>query len=256
MYRGNRISVVIPCHNEEEGIRAVLAQMPALVDEVLVVDNASTDRTAAVARELGARVVFERRKGYGRAYKTGFAAARGDIIVTMDGDGTYPPDSLPLLLYVLVEEKLDFITARRWYSSSGQAKSPIRLLGNAILSGAMMCLFFKFIIDSQSGMWVFRREVLRKIAPRSDSMALSEELKILAFTHPQLRCLEMPIYYGERIGTSKLNIWRDGFGNLFFLLRMRLVLGRRRRAAVVTPLPLPDEGAEAAVARAPAKGTS
>src|SRR5881409_627660 len=117
MYRGNRISVVIPCHNEEEGVRAVLAQIPALVDEVLVVDNASTDRTATVAAELGARVVYEARKGYGRAYKTGFAKARGDIIITMDGDGTYPPDSIPLLLYVLVEEKLDFITARRWRSS-------------------------------------------------------------------------------------------------------------------------------------------
>jgi len=256
MYRSNRISVVIPCHNEEEGIRAVLAQMPAMVDEVVVVDNASTDRTAAVARELGARVVYEGRKGYGRAYKTGFASARGDIIVTMDGDGTYPPDSIPLLLYVLVEEKLDFITARRWYSRSGQAKSPIRLLGNAILSGAMMCLFFKFIIDSQSGMWVFRRDVLRKIGPRSDSMALSEELKILAYTHRELRCLEMPIYYGERIGTSKLNIWRDGFGNLFFLVRMRLVLGRRRRAAVVMPLPRPDEAAADLPVRASAQRTS
>src|SRR5438132_13105279 len=145
MYRGNRVSVVIPCHNEEEGIRAGLAQIPALVDEVLVVDNASTDRTAAVARELGARVVYEGRKGYGRAYKTGFAAARGDVIVTMDGDGTYPPDSIPLLLYVLVEEKLDFISARRWRSQSGESKSPVRLLRNAILPGPMMCLFFKFI---------------------------------------------------------------------------------------------------------------
>src|SRR5437870_12734899 len=239
MYRGNRISVVIPCHNEEEGIRAVLAQMPAMVDEVVVVDNASTDRTAAVARELGARVVYEARKGYGRAYKTGFASARGDIIVTMDGDGTYPPDSIPLLLYVLVEEKLDFITARRWYSRSGQAKSPIRLLGNAILSGATMCLFFRFIIDSQSGMWVFRREVLKQVDPRSDGMALSEEIKILAFTHPTLRCLEMPIYYGERIGESKLNLWRDGFANLFFLASMPLALGRRRRPAVVPTLPAP-----------------
>src|SRR5438309_8276567 len=140
MYRGNRISVVIPCHNEEEGIRAVLAQMPALVDEVLVVDNASTDRTAAVARELGARVGFEGRKGYGRAYKTGFAAARGDVIVTMDGDGTYPPDSVPLLLHVLLEERVDFISARRWRSRSGESKSPIRLLGNAILSGTTVCL--------------------------------------------------------------------------------------------------------------------
>ena len=241
MYRGKRISVVIPCHNEEEGIRAVLEQMPAIVDEVVVVDNASTDRTAEVARAAGARVVFEGRKGYGRAYKTGFASARGDVIVTMDGDGTYPPDSIPLLLYVLVEERVDFMSARRWRSRSGDSKSPIRLLGNAILSGTMMCLFFRFIIDSQSGMWVFRREVLDKVQPDSDGMALSEEIKILAFTHPDLRCLEMPIYYGERIGESKLNIWRDGFGNLFFLARMRATLGRRRRKAVVTRLPAPEE---------------
>src|SRR5262245_38488495 len=116
MYRGKRISVVIPCHNEEEGIRAVIQQMPDLVDEVLVVDNDSTDRTGEVARELGANVVPEQRKGYGRAYKTGFAAARGDIIVTMDGDGTYPPKSIEYLLYVLLQERLDFITARRFRS--------------------------------------------------------------------------------------------------------------------------------------------
>jgi glycosyltransferase involved in cell wall biosynthesis len=248
MYRGKRISVVIPCHNEEAGIASVLEQMPAVVDEVVVVDNASTDRTAEVARGAGARVVPEARKGYGRAYKTGFAAARGDVIVTMDGDGTYPPDSIPLLLYVLLEERVDFISARRWRSRSGESKSPIRLLGNAILSGATVGLFFKLIIDSQSGMWVFRRDVLRRIDPRSDGMALSEEIKILAFTHPELRCLEMPIYYGERIGVSKLNIWRDGFANLFFLAKMRATLGRRHRAAKVMPLPAPEE--EAAPVRA------
>ncbi len=241
MYRGKRISVVIPCHNEEKGIAAVLGQMPTVVDEVVVVDNASSDRTAEVARAAGARVVFEGRKGYGRAYKTGFAAARGDVIVTMDGDGTYPPDSIPLLLYVLLEERVDFMSARRWRSRSGESKSPIRLLGNAILSGATVCLFFRFIIDSQSGMWVFRREVLKRIDPRSDGMALSEEIKILAFTHPGLRCLEMPIYYGERIGESKLNLWKDGFANLFFLAGMRLTLGRRHRAAGVTPLPAAEE---------------
>ncbi len=250
MYRNLRISVVIPCHNEEEGIAAVLAQMPPLVDEVVVVDNASTDRTAEVARAAGAEVVYEGRKGYGRAYKSGFAHARGDIIVTMDGDGTYPPESIPLLVYVLIEEKLDFITARRWYSKTGQAKSPIRLFGNAILSATLMCLFFKFLVDSQSGMWVFKRDVLKKIVPKSDGMALSEELKILAFTHRDLRCLEMPIYYGERIGTSKLNIWRDGFVNLFFLVQMRLTLGRRRRAASVTPIVLPERTEEPAKVRA------
>ena len=248
MYRGKRISVVIPRHNEEDGIAAVMAQMPPIIDEVVVVDNNSTDRTAEVATAAGARVVTETRKGYGYAHKAGYAAAKGDIIVTMDGDGTYPPDSVPLLLYVMLEEKVDFITARRWYSKSGEVKSPIRLLGNAILSGTMMTLYFKFIIDSQSGMWVFRRDILKRVDPRSDGMALSEEIKILAFTHPDLSCLEMPIYYGERIGESKLNLWRDGFANLFFLAKMRLTLGRRRRAAIVTPLPAAEE--EAAPARA------
>ena len=100
---------------------------------------------------LGARVVFEGRKGYGRAYKTGFENARGDIIVTMDGDGTYPPNSIPLLLHVLLEEKIDFMTARRWRSKNDKSKSPLRLLGNAILSSATMVLFRRFLIDSQSG---------------------------------------------------------------------------------------------------------
>jgi glycosyltransferase involved in cell wall biosynthesis len=242
MFRGKRISVVIPCHNEEEGVRAVIEQMPAVVDEILVVDNASTDRTAEIARELGARVVAEPRKGYGRAYKTGFAKARGDVIVTMDGDGTYPPNSIPLLVHVLLEEQIDFMTARRWRSKNDKSKSPLRLLGNAILSGATVLLYRRFLVDSQSGMWVFRRDALPLFQPESDSMALSQEIKILAFTNPRVRCLEMPIYYGERVGESKLNLWKDGFGNLFQLFKLRLSLGRRRRAtANVTPLPTSDE---------------
>lgn len=244
MFLGKRISVVIPCHNEEEGVRTVIEQMPPIVDEILVVDNASTDRTAEVARELGARVVFEGRKGYGRAYKTGFAKARGDVIVTMDGDGTYPPNSIPLLVQVLVTEKLDFMTARRWRSKQDKSKSPLRLLGNAVLSSATMLLFRRFLVDSQSGMWVFRREALPHFQPTADTMALSQEIKILAFTNPKVRCLEMPIYYGERVGESKLNLWKDGFGNLFQLFRLRLSLASRRRAgaaASVAALPTAEE---------------
>jgi glycosyltransferase involved in cell wall biosynthesis len=242
MFLGKRISVVIPCHNEEEGVRAVIEQMPPVVDEILVVDNASSDRTAEVARELGARVVFEGRKGYGRAYKTGFAKARGDVIVTMDGDGTFPPNSIPLLVQVLVTEKLDFMTARRWRSKQDTSKSPLRLFGNAVLSSVTMLLFRRFLVDSQSGMWVFRRDALPNFQPTADTMALSQEIKILAFTNPKVRCLEMPIYYGERVGESKLNLWRDGFGNLLQLFKLRMTLGERRRAgATVTELPAPDE---------------
>lgn len=240
MYRGQRISVVIPCHNEEEGIRAVIERMPTpLVDEIVVVDNASTDRTAEVASGLGARVVPEASKGYGRAYKTGFAAASGDIIVTMDGDGTYPPDAIQLLLHVFLDRRIDFMTARRWRPYGGRKKLTLRVFGNAVLSSVALVLFRRLIRDTQSGMWVFRSGHLPDFQPNSDGMALSQEIKIRAFTHPGLSCLEIPIFYGEhRIGESKLNMWRDGFGNLFHLFKMRLTLGRRR-ARTPTPIPAP-----------------
>jgi hypothetical protein len=128
----------------------------------------------------------------------------------------------------MFEEQVDFITARRWYSRNGETKSPIRLLGNAVLSGTMMALYFKFIIDSQSGMWMFKKDVLSDLDLTSNGMALSEEIKIEAFTHPSIRAIEMPIYYGERIGESKLNIWRDGFYNLFFLVKKRFMLRKKR----------------------------
>ena len=83
MHRGQRLSVVIPCYNEEAGIRLVMERMPRCVDEVVVVDNDSTDRTAEVARCRGARVVTQRLRGYGAAYQAGFASVTGDLVVTL-----------------------------------------------------------------------------------------------------------------------------------------------------------------------------
>src|SRR3989442_11193315 len=114
MHRNARISVVIPCYNEEQGIREVLDRMPRIVDEVVVVDNNCTDRTAAVARAMGARVVEQKRRGYGAAYKAGLRAAQGDLIVTMDGDGSYPPEEIPRLVDTLLEKHWDFFSACRF----------------------------------------------------------------------------------------------------------------------------------------------
>jgi len=154
-----------------------------------------------------------------------------------------PPDSIPLLLYVLVEEKLDFITARRWYREGGQAKSPIRLLGNAILSGAMMCLFFKFIIDSQSGMWASGATCCARSGRAATAGPLrgAQDLRV---HHRELRCLEMPIYTASGFGTKQAETsGATGFGNLF-LPRPHapsFSAGAAVRRSSL-PLPRPDEG--------------
>ena len=227
MYENNKISVVIPCYNEEEGIKKLLKDMPDSVDEVVVVDNNSTDNTAAVAKSLRAVVVKEPVKGYGRAYKRGLSTASGDIIVTMDGDCTYPPQAINLLLHVMLSENADFISARRWYSKIGEDKSTLRLLGNFILSATIRLLFMRYIYDTQSGMWVFKRNLLPRLDVTSNGMAFSEEIKIEAFTNPTIRAIEIPIYYGARLGQSKLNLWRDGFGNLLFIFKKRLSLRKK-----------------------------
>lgn len=222
MYKNHRISLVMPCYNEENGLREVLKDMPSCVDEVVVVDNNSTDCTAMVAHELGATVVLEKKQGYGAAYKTGLRRATGDIIVTMDGDGTYPRNFIPILLDVMIDEEFDFITCDRT-GHKDKRSNWLRVFGNDVLNLFIFLLYWFHVRDSQSGMWVLRRWVLSYLNLTSDGMAFSEEIKLEAMSKKrQIRSKELPIYYKERHGVSKLHIWRDGFGNLFFLFRKRM----------------------------------
>ena len=157
MYKGQSITVIIPCLNEEQGIEKVLRAMPEFVDEVIVVDNASTDRTSDVAASLGAKVIREEVRGYGRAYKRGFAVATGDLIITLDGDHSYPVDALSYLLEAFLHLDVDFLNASRFPVRDSHAMSFKHKIGNLMLSLAMSVLFFRWVRDSQSGMWVFRR---------------------------------------------------------------------------------------------------
>lgn len=221
MYKSLRITVIIPCLNEEQGIERVLRAMPEFVDEVIVVDNNSTDRTSEVAASLGAKVVREEVRGYGRAYKRGFADATGDLIITLDGDQSYPVDALSYLIEAFLHHEVDFLNASRFPVRDRRAMSLKHKFGNLVLSIAMSALFFRWVRDSQSGMWVFRREILKEMKLESDGMAFSEEIKIEALLSPRVRFGEISIMYTSRLGEIKLNPWRDGFQNLAFLLKKR-----------------------------------
>jgi len=221
MYRDKTVAVVIPCYNEEEGVRYVLTALPDLVDEAIVVDNNCTDSTAEVAKSLGAIVVEERTPGYGAAYKRGLREAKSDIIVTMDGDATYPPEAIQGLIDALLDRDLDFISAARFPLSDKKAMSLTNRLGNFVLTLGTQILFFKAVRDSQSGMWVFKREALKHLRVESDGMPFSEEIKIEAIRSKHVKFAELHIDYGDRIGTIKLQKWRDGFINLLYLLKLR-----------------------------------
>ena len=222
MYKNNRITVVIPCLNEEVAVDQVLDGLPPFVDEVIVVDNNSTDRTAEVARARGAIVVTELNRGYGRAYKKGFSCATGDIVITLDGDHSYPLDALSYLIEAFLNCKVGFLSGSRFPTVNPEAMSLKHRVGNRILSLAMSILFLRWVRDSQSGMWVFRRDVLPKMNLTSDGMAFSEEIKIEAIRNREIGFREMSINYSQRVGEKKLEPWKDGARNLAFLLKKRL----------------------------------
>jgi len=222
VYKDRRITVVIPCLNEEEGIVEVLARLPSFVDEVIVVDNDSTDRTAELAQQHGARVIHEKVRGYGRAYKTGLLEARGDIIVTLDGDHSYPVDAISYLLEIFRRSRVRFLSASRFPLKNRSAMSFKHWVGNKLLSLALSLLYLRWVRDSQSGMWVFERAILREMDLVSDGMAFSEEIKIEAIRKRSIGFKEIYVDYSNRMGEIKLQPWRDGLHNLLFLLRKRL----------------------------------
>lgn len=218
-----QLSVIIPTMNEEESIGQVIDSVHQALQgwdlEILVVDTNSKDRTKEIAAEKGAVVIDEPRRGYGRAYKTGFERSRGDVIATLDADCTYPAEEIPALHRTLMDQDLEFITTNRFARLEEGSMTAKHRLGNFALTFTSNLLFGVRIKDSQSGMWVFRRSILDRLVLSDDGMPMSEEIKIEAFR--KVRSLEVPITYRRRVGEVKLSSWKDGWKNMKFLFKKR-----------------------------------
>jgi len=232
-----KVSIVIPALNEEEGIGKTLDMInrdyfkkKGWDLEIIVVDGNSTDKTREVAKKKGAKVIIEPRKGYGRAYKTGLKEAEGEIIVTGDADATYPFDKIHEYIEYLLKNNLDFITANRFANLEKGAMSVKHRFGNLILSLTLCILFQIWLKDSQSGMWIFRKEALKKIQPLekfNDGMPFSEEIKIEMFKAKDIKAEEIPSTLYVREGEAKLQSFRDGWKNLKFLFIKRVRMNQK-----------------------------
>ncbi len=217
------VSVVIPCLNEAENIepcvRAALEVLEgaALDGEVVVVDNASEDDSAALAAAAGARVVHEPRRGYGSAYLAGFAAARGRYIVMADADLTYDFNEIPRFVAEL-EQGAELVMGDRMDNIQPGAMTWLhRYVGNPVLTGLLNFFFDTGVKDAHCGMRALRRDVLPRLDLRTTGMEFASEMVIRA-AKADLRIAEFPIEYHPRGGESKLSSFRDGWRHLRFLL--------------------------------------
>ena len=219
------VSVVMPCLNEANGVgtcvakaKRALAQM-GLPGEVLVVDNGSTDGSPALAEQAGARVVHERRRGYGAAYLRGFQEARGRYIVMGDADDTYDFLDIGRFVEPLMAGQSDMVMGTRLKGTilPGAMSWSHRWIGNPILSGLLRLFFRTSVSDSHCGMRSFTREAYERMHLRTQGMEFASEIVVSALRE-RLRIAEIPITYSPRIGESKLSGMRDAWRHMRFML--------------------------------------
>ncbi len=222
---GRGVSVVIPCLNEESSIAAVIADARegiaalGLPGEVIVVDNRSTDRSAEIAREQGARVLREEIPGYGAALRRGFAAARFDVLVMGDADQTYDFTRLGELARPILEGQADFVIGNRMGNiRPGSMPWLHRYVGNPIMSMLLRLMFpGARVRDTQCGLRAIAREAYLRLHCVTTGMEFASEMIVRAL-HQRLRMAERDIIYHARVGDSKLRSFRDGWRHLRFMM--------------------------------------
>src|SRR5215469_345855 len=219
-----RVSVIIPTYNEAQAIGRVLADLPSdLAAEVIVVDSGSSDGTPEIAAKMGARVVKEPRRGYGRACLTGLANANApDMVVFLDGDYSDRPSELPLLLSPIIEDRADITVGSRLGKQHIPGALPWHAaLGNRLAASLIGPLYGVKVTDLgpfRAG----RAHVLRALALEETSYGWAVEM-ILKAALAGFRIVEVPVSYYPRIGKSKISGTLKGTAGAAWFILSRIV---------------------------------
>ncbi len=202
-----KTAIIIPALNEAGNIRRLIGEIPPeLPAEIIVVDNGSTDATGDEAHAAGARVVSEPRRGYGYACAAGVEAAEfADVLVFLDGDGSFAPAELPLLLAPLTSGEADLVLGTRMGNNLEKgAMPPHQLLGNRLVSGLMRLLYGLHVTDL-GPYRAIRQELLQSLAMREMTFGWPAEMMVKA-ARKGARIVEVPVSYRKRwSGKSKVS---------------------------------------------------
>ena len=187
--------------------------------EIIVVDNGSTDASARIAQENGARVIHEKNRGYGSALRAGFRNAAYDIIVMGDADLTYDFERLDILVQPILDGKADFVMGNRMRSiHPGAMPSLHRYIGNPLLSLFLRIMFHSNAVrDAHCGMRDITKEAYERLRCVTTGMEFASEMVIRAI-RCRLRIAERDIEYHPRLGESKLRSFKDGWRHLRFMI--------------------------------------
>jgi glycosyltransferase involved in cell wall biosynthesis len=221
------LSIVVPAKNEADNLRHVLPRIPLDVYEVILVDGNSTDATIEVAREIrpSIRIVQQEGRGKGAALRTGFNAAKGDIIVMLDADGSTDPAEIPLFVAALLAGA-DFVKGSRFMQGGGSTDMTFfRRTGHSMLMLVVKLLFGGNFSDLCYGYNAFWAEVLPQLSLDADGFEIETMMNVRAL-HAGLKIAEVPSYEAQRIhGISNLRAIPDGWRVLKTIFKERFKPG-------------------------------
>lgn len=221
-----KITAVVPGYNEAKSLPQTLTRLSSVVDEVIYVDNGSTDKSVSVAKMYGARVIKEPRKargiGYGYALITGIHNATGDYIVTVDADGEHEIEKIPTIVAFAKSNNIDFINCSRITRETSKLNSVIRKLGVYMLNIETFLLFGLRTKDILSGMWCIKSEAVSELSLREGGWNLSPEIKLSAYVNRNIHYAEFPIHGTIRKeGQSQQILWKTALEHATFILQYR-----------------------------------
>lgn len=212
------VVIVVPTLNEEKGISPTLNAIKESLEgklrfKVLVVDGLSTDRTVEIAKSMGAKVIKQRRRGYGDALQAGFyfvdTKMKASVIVMMDSDGTYDPKDIVNMVNIINNGEADFVIGNRFAKMDNKAMTATNRVGNKILSAIARKLLNMKITDTQCGIRAFKSDLTSIFYNTSIGMPFATEMLALAHQY-YIKIKEIPVSYHERIGETKLSPLQDG----------------------------------------------
>jgi glycosyltransferase involved in cell wall biosynthesis len=223
------VSIVIPVYNEEltvgnviERVQATTSQM-GLNNEIIVVDDHSFDKSLQVARTYPVRLYsLKSHVGKGMGLRAGFAKAKGDIIVTIDSDGSHRPEELQRVLAPILQDKADLVIGSRYLHQKNVATKKLNAFGVKLFNLLIQMFIGVFVTDSQSGYRAMKREILKKLHLKSGGYEIESEM-LVKTAKGNYRVMEVPISFEQRTyGRSGVDPLRDGFRILLSIVSARL----------------------------------